>query len=268
MQNLHTHSSFDHGIDTPEEIVQKAIKTGFDSIGFSGHAYQFYCDTFTMSPEGTIAYKKDVLRLKKKYAEKIKIYLGLEFDMYSDTPVTGYEYIIGACHYLKMGDDYVSIDRDEEHYRRIINEYFDSDGMKLVKEYYRQITFLPEYAEIDVLAHFDLITKNIDRCCFFDYNSKEYLSAAVEALTALRESIPLFEVNTGGIVRGYRKTPYPMLSLIKEMKRLGFGAIITSDCHDATYLDAYFDDAAALLREGGFEEKYILTDNGWMAEAL
>ena len=268
MQNLHTHSTFDHGIDTPEEMIVKAMEKGFDSIGFSGHAYQFYRDTFTMSAAGTEAYKKEILRLKAKYADKIKVYLGLEFDLYSDTPVTGYDYMLGSCHYLKMGEDYVCVDQDESHYRQAIDTYFGGDGMKLVKEYYRQITLLPKRAPIDVLSHFDLITKNIDRASFFDYESKEYLDAATEALEALRKEVSLFEVNTGGIVRGYRKTPYPLLSVIKVMKRLGYGAIITSDCHDAAFLDAYFDDAKELLEEAGFREKYILTDNGWQATRL
>ncbi len=268
LQNLHTHSTFDHGIDTPEEMIVQAMEKGFDSIGFSGHAYQFYCDTFTMSVSGTEDYKKEILRLKAKYADRMKVYLGLEFDLYSDTPVTGYEYMLGSCHYLKMGNEFVTVDRDAAHNRMITERYFGGDGMKLVKEYYRQLTLLPARANIDVLAHFDLVAKHIDTVDLFDSESKAYIAMAVEAMEALKKDVPLFEVNTGGIVRGYRKTPYPTLSLIREFKRLGYGAIITSDCHDANYLDAYFEEAAALLREGGYREQYILTDNGWKAVAL
>ena len=36
-QNLHTHSSYCDGKDTPEELVLYAINSGFSSIGFSGH---------------------------------------------------------------------------------------------------------------------------------------------------------------------------------------------------------------------------------------
>ena len=269
LQNLHTHTSFDHGADTPEEIVKKAIEKGFDSIGFSGHAHTYYADnTFSMSPSRTIAYKKDVERLKREYKDKIKIFLGLEFDMYSDTPQDGYDYMIGSCHYLKMGDDFVNVDHDENYYKQMIDKYFDGDGMKLAKEYFRQAAMLPKFANIDILAHFDLITKNIDRADFFDYNSKQYLSYAVEALETLYKDVKLFEVNTGGIVRGYRKTPYPLLNIVKEMKRIGFGAVITSDCHNADHLDSDFDMARDLLREAGYKEKFILTDNGFKAIEL
>ena len=264
LQNLHTHTSFDHGADTPEEIVKKAISKGFDSIGFSGHAYIYYSDnTFSMSPSRTIAYKNEIERLKIEYKDKIKIFLGLEFDMYSDTPQDGYDYLIGSCHYIKIGDEFVNVDHDEAYYKVIIDKYFGGDGMKFAKEYYRQVAMLPQFAKIDILAHFDLITKNIDRADFFDYNSKEYLYYATEALETLYKDVKVFEVNTGGVVRGYRKTPYPMLNIIKEMKRIGFDAVITSDCHNADHLDSGFDSAAELLKEAGYTEKCILTDNGF-----
>ena len=267
-QNLHTHSTFDDGKNPLEETVQKALDKGFDSLGFSGHAYMYYSENYSMSVAGTEEYKKEVLRLKEEYADRIKIFLGLEFDMYSDTPQDGYEYMIGAMHYRKMGDQFIGVDRPKEHYERIIREYFGGDGMNLVKEYYRQIADYPKYAKIDILAHYDLVTKNVERATFFDYESKDYMSAAVGALETLKKDIDFFEVNTGVIVRGYRTTPYPMLSIVKEMKRLGYGAVITSDCHDADYLDAYFDEAAELLKAGGYKEKYILTDKGFVAVPL
>lgn len=269
LQNLHTHTVFDHGKDTPKELIRTALEKGFDSIGFSGHAYTSYSTNgLCMTPENTEEYKKEIIKRKAEYAGIIRVYLGLEFDMYSDTPQEGYEYMLGSCHYLKMGEDYICVDMDENHYEKIITEYFGGDGMKFAKEYYRQLSLLPKYAKVDIISHFDLITKNIDRADFFDYNSKEYLSAAVEALETLKKDIDLFEVNTGGVVRGYRKTPYPMPSIIKEMKRLGFGAVITSDCHDARFLDAGFSYVAELLKAAGYKEKYILTDSGFKAVVL
>ncbi len=102
----------------------------------------------------------------------------------------------------------------------------------------------------------------------FDEQSKEYLGWSLEAMQALKGKIPFFEVNTGAIARGYRKTPYPTPTLLKEFKRQGFGAIITSDCHDGRLLDCGLEDAENLLRHCGFKEKYILTKEGFKAVAL
>ena len=38
LQNLHTHSTFCDGKNTPREMIEAAIALGFNSLGFSGHA--------------------------------------------------------------------------------------------------------------------------------------------------------------------------------------------------------------------------------------
>ena len=102
LQNLHTHTSYCDGIDTSEQMVIAAIEKGFDSIGFSGHSYMYYAEDHSMSLQRTEEYKKEIARLKKKYRDKIDIFCGLEFDMYSAIDLSGYDYLIGSVHYLKM----------------------------------------------------------------------------------------------------------------------------------------------------------------------
>ena len=66
----------------------------------------------------------------------------------------------------------------------------------------------------------------------------------MEAIWALKGKIPLFEVNTGAISRGYRTSPYPQMEFLRELHICGFCAVITSDCHDAEKLDCGFELAA------------------------
>ena len=270
LQNLHTHSTYCDGKDTPEEMIECALKKGFSAIGFSGHSCMPYSEMpeIAMSIPETEEYKKEIKVLKKKYAGKIDIFLGLEFDMYSNTELLGYDYLIGSLHYLKIDNDYAGFDRNAEIVKQIIDKYFKGDGIGFCREYYRQLAELPKYGKFDILGHIDIITKNCEKTSLFDMESKKYLDAAFEAIDSLSGKIPLFEVNTGAITRGYRTTPYPTKSLLKELKRKGFGAVITSDCHDAHYLDCGFEDARKLLAECGFSEKYILTNNGFVAVEL
>ena len=87
--------------------------------------------------------------------------------------------------------------------------------------------------------------------------------AAIEAAEKLAGKIPFFEVNTGAIARRYRKRPYPSGFLLKELKHLGFGVVISSDCHDRKMLDCEFEFTNDLLKKCGFNEKYILTKKGF-----
>jgi len=266
-QNLHTHSTFCDGADSPEEIVLEAISKGFDSIGFSGHSFMPFSD-YLKGPDKTEEYKNEVLRLRGKYADRIKIYLGLEVDIYTTPDMTGYDYLIGSMHYFNINGKYIGFDRSSQEVERVINTYFDGNGLKYAEYYYKSLAELPKHGNFDIIGHFDLITKYKDMETLFDISSKEYINAAIEAMEALKGKIPVFEVNTGAIARGYRKSPYPSMKIIKELKQLGFGVVITSDCHDKKFFDTGFDDAARLLKECGYKEKCILTENGFKEVAL
>ena len=221
-----------------------------------------------MTPEKTEQYKDEIAFLKEKYCDKIDIFCGLEFDMYSGVDLTGYDYVIGSVHYLNCDGEYVGFDHSKEEVKRVIDNYFDGDGMKYAKAYYRTLSQLPNYGKFDIVGHFDLITKFSDITKFFDDKSLEYKNLVIETADALRGRIPLFEVNTGAIARGYRITPYPMIHIIKELKNMGFGVCITSDCHNKDYIDCAFEESAELLRACGFKEKYILTKQGFISVEL
>lgn len=268
LQNLHTHSVYCDGKDTLEEMIETCIAKGFTSLGFSGHSYMSFAEDHSMSLAGTEAYKEEVLRLKEKYKDSFPIFLGLEVEMYSEVDLSGYEYLIGSSHYFDFDGKKVGFDRSADEVRRVIQTYFDGDGMAYARKYYENLARLPEYGDFDILGHCDLITKHSEKEHFFDTSSNEYKEYAISAIEALAGKIPYFEVNTGAISRGYRTTPYPEPFLLKELKRLGFKPIISSDCHQREFVDCAFDKSAQLLKDAGFQEHYILTDNGFIAIPL
>ena len=267
-QNLHTHTVRCDGIDLPEDMIRVAIEKGFDSIGFSGHSANIYSSYHHITPETTAAYQKEIYALKKKYEGQIEIFCGLEYEMLSDDLRDGWEYMIGSTHYLEKDGEVFNMDVGAEQIKKVVSERFGGDGLAFAKCYFEHLSRLPEYGKFDFIGHFDLLTKNIDSVPLFDTESSEYLSYATDAMDALKGKIDLFEVNTGAIARGYRKTPYPMKNILVELNKRGFGAIIASDCHDARYLDLHFDECAELLAECGFKEKYIFTKNGFHAVSL
>ncbi len=259
-QNLHTHSTFCDGKDDCESTVKRALELGFTAIGFSGHARMSYSPFLGLDPARTEAYKQTVLDLKEKYRDQIQVFLGMEFDIYSEEDKTGYEYMLGAFHYLKRGNEYIAFDRSREEVQRIIREYFGGDGLKFAEAYYEEISHMPEYGKFDIVAHFDLVDKHPG---LVDTESPRYRAAALEAVRSLAKSIPIFEINTGAISRGYRDTPYLAPFILKELNRLGCDVVISSDCHDNRYLDCAFKESMELARSCGFREVMVLTENGF-----
>ncbi len=268
-QNLHTHTTYVDGKDSPEEIVLAAIDRGFDSIGFSEHSYLKY-STFPnqLTPNKIDAYKKEILSLKEQYKDKLEIFCGLEYEFYSDLETSGLDYLIGSVHYLDCDGEIVSFDKGLDKTIDYINTYFGGDGFAFSKKYFETIARLPEKNIFDIIGHFDLITKNNEKGKFIDVSSKEYLALGIEAIHALKGKIPLFEVNTGAISRGYRTAPYPQMEFLKEFLNCGFGAVITSDCHDKNFIDCHFNETKELLLAAGFKSKWILTNDGFKEVAL
>ena len=77
-------------------------------------------------------------------------------------------------------------------------------------------------------------------------------AAVLAALDRLGESHPVFEINTGAMARGYRRTPYPSRRILEEICARGCSIIINSDCHHAPQLDFAYAQAVELAKSAGF----------------
>lgn len=270
LQNLHTHTNFCDGKNTAEELIIKAIELGFHSLGFSGHAPmpENIKASYTMTKEDLPKYVAEIHRLKQKYADKIKLFTGIEFDILSECDLTDFDYVIGSVHYIRHGDSLIDFDVSAAEVKKIIDEVYSGCGMLFAKEYYRELARMPEIVTPDIVGHFDIVAKHSEKHPFFDTESKEYRSYALETLHALAPTCRFYELNVGGIPRGYRLTPYPQKFILEEMKDLGLGLVISSDCHNLNYLNQGFDDGLELLKSCGFKEVYYLTDSGFKGEKI
>lgn len=268
-QNLHTHTTYVDGRQGPEELIVTALEKGFDSLGFSEHTYLCH-STYPnqMDEDKAMLYRAEIAALKKQYEGKINLFCGLELEYYSDFNIKPYDYIIGSVHYLDCGEGIFTFDRSATDTKEYINRYFGGDGLHFMKKYFETLASYPDKYTVDIIGHFDLPLKHNESLHFVNETSKAYLDLAYGAIHALKGRIPLFEVNTGAVAAGYRHTPYPTLDVMRELCHCGFGAVITSDCHNKDNLDFYFDESRALLREAGFSSHFILTENGFKEVAL
>lgn len=263
-QNLHTHTTFCDGKHTPEQMLQYAIAEGFDSLGFSAHSYMSYSDALKVTLASTAEYKKEINRLKGLYADRIKVYLGMEFDVFSSDDLTGLDYCIGGVHTIRSHDGSLrDFDGRLPAFERAIECAAGGDGMEFARRYYDAVCELPERGRFDIVAHFDLVTKHRERVKLFDDESEEYRDMARRAVRRIAPHIPYFEVNVGAVSRGYRSSPYPAPFIMREMLDLGMGAVIGSDCHDGELLDRNFEDGVRHLKSVGCDTIYVLKDEGF-----
>ena len=270
LQNLHTHSTYCDGRNTPREMAERALELGFTSLGFSSHANTRFSDSCEMR-ERVDAYIREINRIKSEYADRLKIYLGTELDYYSEglMPEGVFDYAVASVHYAIKDGEKVCYDYAVEHSKDVIARLFGGDGLAYARAYYENMADMPNHIKGDFVGHFDLLTKyELKAPELFDTGSPKYRKIALEALLAVREKMEFFEVNTGPVGRGYKPTPYPAPFILEEMKAQGCKLIITTDCHNKDFLDCGFNDAVELVRAHGFTEIYELSEDGFKGRRI
>lgn len=265
LTNFHTHTTFCDGKNTPEEVVLRAIEKGFTALGFSGHGYTEFDPGYCL--RDTEGYIREIRRLQEKYRDKLKIYLGIEEDLLSPVNRGDYAYMIGSSHYLLVDGKYYSVDSGVQSFHGCM-KLFGDDVLAYADRYYSVFCDYILRRKPDIVGHFDLITKfdEMEQSCFLE--NPAYLDLAEGYLLKAMESGAIFEVNTGAISRGYRKSVYPCLRLLHLLKKYDAKIILSSDSHSADTLDFYFAETKQLLRDVGFIHTYTLSDDGFVKVAL
>lgn len=243
MKDLHVHTVYSDGENTPEEMVLSAIEKGLDTLGFSDHSYTSFDGSCCMKKEEVSRYREEIAALKEKYRGKIEILCGIEQDYYSDFPALGVDYIIGSVHYLYKDGEYLTLDYKPE-ILAAAREHFGGDMLALAEEYYLRVSELPEVTGAHIIGHFDLITKFNDILPLVDESAPRYRAAWKRAADRLLSLDLPFEVNTGAMSRGYRKTPYPSEEIRRYILQNGGKLILSSDSHSARNIAYGFEKFA------------------------
>ncbi len=252
-ENFHTHSTFCDGKNSPEEMVLSAIDKGFTALGFSGHGYTPF-DLISCMKD-TDGYIAEVQRLKVKYRDRIKIYLGVEEDSLAPVDRDRFDYIIGSSHCFLKNGEYFPIDLSHSHFKKCL-EVFDYDAVKMAEAYYSAFSTYIKHRRPDIIGHFDLITKYDELDDLRLLSNTEYNRTAEKYLLEAIGYGCIFEVNTGAISRGLRTSVYPSENLLHLLKKHDAHILLSSDSHRADTLDYFFDEACNYLYDIGFREFY------------
>ena len=259
-QNLHCHTTYDDGKNTPEEMVLAAEKAGLRSLGISIHGY-IPGEGWTATEENEKTHVEELYRLKEKYAGRFNVYCGIEYDIMGPRNFDGYEYIIGSAHVL---GDHLYADSSCENAKLTIAHFGSAESA--AERYFANCASLAEIPEISVVGHFDLLTKYDEQAHLYDSSAPRFREAAYAAREKLNGAEKIFEINTGAISRGYRTTPYPSPELLKQLQALGGRICVSSDAHDAENVACCFGMAEELAVSCGFKEYWVFDGEKFIPE--
>ena len=146
--DMHLHSSFSDGKNTPEEIVLEAIRLRYSTIAITDHVRR--------TTNWLEALCEEISRLKRLFSSRITIYSGIEVkvtnlrgdvdacpDFFDKVDVT-----LGAFHRIPIGEDeYMSHDEIKRNKNTALSNWFTS------------MMYLLENDRVTIIAHPTAILK-------------------------------------------------------------------------------------------------------------
>ena len=229
----------------------------------SGHTYVDFAD-FGIRDE--LAYAAMLRQLGEQFAGRLRVAVGLEHDWYY--PVRhreAFDYIIGSVHEIQSpetGRRYI-IDGPASFAEACRDEAFGGDGLAMARRFYEITADNAEQYRPDIIGHFDLIVKNNADGRLFDESDRRYRQAALESLSRCLDTGAVFELNTGGIFRKYRSTPYPADFLLRELQQRKARMTVNADAHETAALRFWFSEALELLETVGFRSIWVWENGGF-----
>ncbi len=246
--DFHVHTNYCDGQKSPEEVVERALELNMEALGLCVHSYTFFDESYCVKKERQKDFIGEIKRLKKKYKGKLRIYCGVEQDYYSDAPANDFDYVIGSVHYHRKNGEFFALDHKKEIFVSAIERLYGGDYYTFAQEFFEVASNVAEKTNADIIGHFDIIRKFNGDGKLYDENSPVYVNAVKKAVDKLVACKKPFEINTGGISRGYLDAPYPALWVIDYIKSSGGSFVLSSDAHNPNNLLFAFDRYENLLK--------------------
>ena len=213
-------------------------------------------------------YVEQVLLMKEKYKNQIKIYLGIEFGLVPEEGLAKryealankypFDFILGSVHLVDWVDPYYPDYWEGKTVNQGLLEYFNTilESIKIYNEYdsLGHLDYIIRYTELE-----DNPKRNQD-LLFDNYEYEVHKEVLDEILNHIIKRGKALEVNTAGYKKGLG-APNPQYSVLKRYQEMG-GKLITigSDGHQPDHLAYEFDKTLEFLLAVGFEEFVIYKD--------
>lgn len=224
MRNYHTHTTrCRHAFGKDRDYIEKAIKAGITELGFSDHAPMLfpvdnYYSTYRMFPEDVADYINSISLLREEYKDKIKIYIGYEFEYFPALFNKTLDFLdkCGGYEYLILGQHFT--DNEYEPYAHYSG--LPTNNETLFDKYINQVLEGLKTGKFLYIAHPDL----------FNYTGPDKIY--IEKMTYLCQEIKKLGYPVEFNLLGFaQKRNYPDKRFWKIVSQVGNDVIIGFDAH-------------------------------------
>jgi histidinol-phosphatase (PHP family) len=251
--DLHTHHDrCGHARGKIRDYIEAAIDAGLDIIGISDHTPYFSSDEDQPYPHITMPksqfpdYVNEVLKLKKMYAGKIEVLLGIEADFFSELvedyrpnfDLYPFDYIIGSIHHV----DGISIFRKGRW-----DALSTQEKIRTKETYYSLIEQSARSGLFQILGHIDAMKG------YYPAFSSIQTAAVEHTMKMIGEHDIAIEINTSGKTKDVGGW-YPSADILEMALHYGVKVTFGSDAHDPERVGDDLESVRVQLKKIGFKD--------------
>jgi len=228
-----------------EEFVDSAIKAGLKEVCFLDHFTKRNVRTRnSMTQEEIPQYCHEVQELQKRYADQIRIKVGLEVD-FNPKYISLFEDIVGRYQFDCIGSSVHFINDINIVSRHVVREYSQLDTVRLFYSYIEEMFKMINYNYFDIVCHLDVIKKfglKADLSLMGGYNT---------LLAEIKKKGLVVELNTSGYAHPVGE-PYPSLDILTLCHKADIEVTLGSDAHSPEEVARFFDKGISTLLDVGY----------------
>lgn len=267
--NVHTHSHYCDGKDSPMDYVSQALATGMVSLGFSSHAPLPFDCKWCMKPDQLDKYLIE-LRLIQRSITNLEVYKGLEIDFIPGIIAPSVfrgklDFTIGSIHFVEKLDNGTRWEIDGQHtfFLEGLENIFKNNIQDAIVRYYELTREMVLTDCPSVIGHLDKIKIQNTNNKLFDETEPWYQAEILKTLEAIHDAGSIVEVNTRGLYLKKSSTTYPSPWILKIIQEKKIPVTVSSDAHHPKDVTNQFQETAKTLLSLGFQKISILKDGEW-----
>lgn len=270
--DLHMHTHYSHGKNSPFQMYQAADAMGLPLIGFSEHSPR------PMGYDYTHEYREQLKLHFPDYIAEVKtlannppgtcnVLLGLEMDwLPAEEDFTrrscraeDYAYLIGSVHFI----DHWGFDDAAEAWKDLSQAECDN----LYKKYFSTWKGMINSGLFQIAAHPDLIKIfSVERFHYW-INGKEAQQTVHDCLTDLKRQGMAMEISSAGLRKACSEI-YPAPEIMAMAAELDLRISLASDAHTADDIGYAFPELIRYARSFGFTHQSVFDHGAHVALAL
>lgn len=255
--DLHTHTRYSHGADSPGDMYAAAAAAGLAYIGFSEHSPRPEGFTYRHEYRDKLrAHLPDYFREVRALRDNARpgeprALLAMEMDwldgeedfIRNACKAADFDYLIGSVHFLGRW----GFDDGDEPWRNAGQEQCEA----WYAAYFTAWEAMIRSGLFQIAAHPDLIKiYSVDR--FHSWLARPESRARVRrALTALADAGMALEISSAGLRKACREI-YPAPFFLEQARELDIPVTFASDAHSVRDVARDFDQLAGYARRFGY----------------